>query len=122
MENNNYKLTFQSFINLSPKRKKLQREITEGLKPIREGIEKLPEAIEPLVKATEEEEEEKGYFSPKVLDELYRYKGKRDTIFGINKEDDYYYLGSKLISVSDNNIITVENSKREFKGNLVCGN
>ena len=26
LENNNYKLTFQSFINLSPKRKKLQRE------------------------------------------------------------------------------------------------
>ena len=25
LENNNYKLTFQSFINLSPKRKKLQR-------------------------------------------------------------------------------------------------
>ena len=25
-ENNNYKLTFQSFISLSPKRKKLQRE------------------------------------------------------------------------------------------------
>ena len=94
------------------------REITEELKPIREGIEKLPEAIQPLGKATEEEEEEEeGYFSPKVLDELYRFKGKRDELFGINrKKDNYYYLGNKIISVDDNNIITVEKSKREFKG------
>ena len=52
------------------------------------------------------------------MNELYRFKGKRDKIFGINREKDdyYYYLGNKLISVDDNNIITVENSKREFKG------
>ena len=97
--------------------KATSREITEELKPIREGIEKLPEAIQPIGEATKEEDEEKGYFSPKVLDELYRFKGKRDEIFGVNrKEDDYYYLGNKIISVDDNNIITVEKSKREFKG------
>ena len=94
------------------------REITEGLKPIREGIEKLPEAMQPLGKATGEEEEEEGYFSQEVLDQLYdRFKGKRDKIFGIyRKKDDNHYLGNKLISVDDNNIITIENNKREFIG------
>ena len=91
------------------------REITEGLKPIREGIEKLPEAI----KATEEEEEEEEeYFSQKVLDQISdRFKGKTDKIFGIKrKKDKKYYLGSKVIRVDDNNIITIENNERKFIG------
>ena len=82
--------------------------------------------MQPLGKATgeeeeedeeEEEEEEEGYFSQEVLDQLYdRFKGKRDKIFGIYKKDDNHYLGNKLISVDDNNIITIENNKREFIG------
>ena len=79
--------------------------------------------MQPLGKATgeeeeeEEDEEEEGYFSEKVLDQLTdRFKGKRDKIFGIYKKDDNFYLGNKLISVDDNNIITIENNKREFIG------
>ena len=90
------------------------REITEGLKPIREGIEKLPEAIQPLSKATEEEEE---YFSKKVLDQISdRFKGDIDKIFGIRRIDNNYYLGSKVIHVDDNNIITIENNEKKFIG------
>ena len=79
--------------------------------------------MQPLGKAIgeeeeeDEEEEEEGYFSQEVLDQLHdRFKGKRDKIFGIYKKDDNYYLGNKLISVDDNNIITIENNKREFIG------
>ena len=91
------------------------REITEGLKPIREGIEKLPEVMRPLKK--EEEEEEEEYFSKKVLDQISdRFKGDIDKIFGIRKKDNNYYLGSKVIHVDDNNIITIENNEKKFIG------
>ena len=95
------------------------REITEGLKPIREGIEKLPEAIQPLIKTEEEEEEEEEeeYFSKKVLDQISnRFKGDIDKIFGIKRIDNNYYLGNKILYVDDNNIITIENNEKKFKG------
>ena len=92
------------------------REITEELKPIREGIEKLPEAIQPIVKATEEEEEEE-YFSKKILKEIFdHFKGDVDKIFGIKKKGNNYYLGDKMLYVGDNNIITIENNEKGFKG------
>ena len=93
------------------------REITEELKPIREGIEKLPEAIQPIVKATEEEEEEKEYFSEKILKQISdRFKGDVDKIFGIKKIGNNYYLGDKMLYVDNNNIITIENNEKRFTG------
>ena len=93
------------------------REITEGLKPIREGIEKLPEAIQPLIKTEEEEEEEEKHFSEKVLKQISdRFKGDVDKIFGIKRIGNNYHLGGKMLYVDDNNIITIENNEKKFKG------
>ena len=111
------------------------REITEGFKPVREGLETISreikdipdivsgmEAIKKYEKELEEEEKEKkkkeeeAYFSQEVLNQLDdRFKGKIDKIFGIKrKKDDKFHLGSKVIGVDDNNIITIENIERKF--------
>ena len=110
------------------------REITEGLKPISERLENISRevqdmpdtisteiAIKKYEKELEEEKkkkEEEVYFSEEVLDQLDdRFKGNVDKIFGIKrKKDDKFHLGSKVIGVDDNNIITIENIKRKFKG------
>ena len=115
------------------------REITEGFKPVKEGLETIRreiqdipdivsgvEAIKKYEKELEEEEEEKekkkkeeeAYFSQEVLNQLDdRFKGKIDKIFGIKREkDDKFHLGSKVIGVDDNNIITIENIERKFTG------
>ena len=98
---------------ISETQKATTREITEGLKPIREGIEKLPEAIQPLIKTEEEEE----YFSEKVLKQISdRFKGDVDKIFGIKRIGNNYHLGDKILHVDDNNIITIENNEKKFKG------
>ena len=106
------------------------REITEGLKPIREGIEKLPEAIQPLGKATEEEveeveeeeeeeeveeeeEEEKKYIGETAYKFLKKFD--RDETFGIKKEEDKYYMGSKPIIIVNNDIF-IEDHNKMFKG------
>ena len=124
-ENNNYKPTFQSFIDLLPKRKKATaREITEGLKPIREGIEKLPQSIQPLGKATEEEEageeeedeeEEEEDESVGEIARHYLNKQYRDITFGIRKEKGHHYIGNKHVIVDDNDIIIAKDGDR-FKG------
>ena len=122
------------------------REITEGFKPVKEGLETIRreiqdipdivsgmEAIKRFEKELEEEEEkekekkeekekekkeEEAYFSQEVLNQLDdRFKGKIDKIFGIRREkDDKFHLGSKVIGVDNNNIITIENIKRKFTG------
>ena len=89
------------------------REITEGLKPIREGIEKLPEVMKPIG----EDEEEEKHFSENVLKQISdRFKSDVDKIFGIKKIGNNYHLGSKMLYVDDNNIITIENNEKRFKG------
>ena len=116
------------------------REITEGFKPVKEGLETIRREIQYIpdivsdtvaIKKYEEEleeeeleeeekkkKEEEAYFSQEVLNQLDdRFKGKIDKIFGIRREkDDKFHLGSKVIGVDDNNIITIENIKRKFTG------
>ena len=92
------------------------REITEGLKPIREGIEKLPEAIQPLGKATEEEEEEEEEENESVGKIAMSYlkipEKKRDTTFGIYKENGDHYIGDTHVIIKDDDIIIKETGER----------
>ena len=105
------------------------REITEGLKPIREGIEKLPEAIQPiregieklpeaiqpLGKATEEEEEEEEEdesVGEIAMSYLKIPEKKRDTTFGIYKENGDHYIGDTHVIIKDDDIIIKETGKR----------
>ena len=92
------------------------REITEGLKPIREGIEKLPEAIQPLGKATEEEEEEEEEEDESVGEIAMSYlkipEKKRDTTFGIYKENGDHYIGDTHVIIKDDDIIIKETGER----------
>ena len=109
------------------------REITEGLKPVREGLETIRKEVHNIPgivsdmeavkkygqeKQEKQKEEEEAYFSQEVLNQLDdRFKGKIDKIFGIKrKKDDKFHLGSKVIGVDDNNIITIENIERKFTG------
>ena len=92
------------------------REITEGLKPIREGIEKLPEAIQPLGKATEEKEEEEEEEDESVGEIAMSYlkipEKKRDTTFGIYKENGDHYKGNTHVIIKDDDIIIKETGER----------
>ena len=92
------------------------REITEGLKPIREGIEKLPEAIKPLGKATEEEEEEEEEEDESVGEIAMSYlkipEKKRDTTFGIYKENGDHYIGNTHVIIKDDDIIIKDTGER----------
>ena len=92
------------------------REITEGLKPIREGIEKLPEAIKPLEKATEEEEEEEEEEDESVGEIAMSYlkipEKKRDTTFGIYKENGDHYIGNTHVIIKDDDIIIKDTGER----------
>ena len=103
------------------------REITEGLKPIREGIEKLPEAIQPiregieklpeaiqpLGKATEEEEEEEDESVGEIaISYLKIPEKKRDTTFGIYKENGDHYIGDTHVIIKDDDIIIKETGER----------
>ena len=92
------------------------REITEGLKPIREGIEKLPEAIKPLGKATEEEDEEEEEEDESVGEIAMSYlkipEKKRDTTFGIYKENGDHYIGNTHVIIKDDDIIIKDTGER----------
>ena len=95
------------------------REITEGLKPIREGIEKLPEAIQPLGKATEEEEEDEEEEEEEdesvgeiAMSYLKIPEKKRDTTFGIYKENGDHYIGDTHVIIKDDDIIIKETGER----------
>ena len=95
------------------------REITEGLKPIREGIEKLPEAIQPLRKATEEEKEEEEEEEEEdesvgeiAMSYLKIPEKKRDTTFGIYKENGDHYIGNTHVIIKDDDIIIKDTGER----------
>ena len=89
------------------------REITEGLKPIREGIEKLPEAIQPLRKATEEEEEEEDESVGEIAMSYFKIpEKKRDTTFGIYKENGDHYIGNTHVIIKDDDIIIKDTGER----------
>ena len=95
------------------------REITEGLKPIREGIEKLPEAIQPFGKATEEEEEEEEEKEEEdesvgeiAMSYLKIPEKKRDTTFGIYKENGDHYIGNTHVIIKDDDIIIKDTGER----------
>ena len=89
------------------------REITEGLKPVREGIEKLPEAIKPLGKATEEEEEEEDESVGEIaMSYLKIPEKKRDTTFGIYKENGDHYIGNTHVIIKDDDIIIKDTGER----------
>ena len=88
------------------------REITEELKPIREGIEKLPEAIQPIVKATEEEEEEDESVGEIAMSYLKIPEKKRDTTFGIYKENGDHYIGNTHVIIKDDDIIIKDTGER----------
>ena len=88
------------------------REITEELKPIREGIEKLPEAIQPIVKATEEEEKEDESVGEIAMSYLKIPEKKRDTTFGIYKENGDHYIGNTHVIIKDDDIIIKDTGER----------
>ena len=92
------------------------REITEELKPIKEGIEKLPEAIQPIIKATEEEKEEEEEDDESVGEIAISYlkipEKKRDTTFGIYKENGDHYIGNTHVIVKDDDIIIKDTGER----------
>ena len=100
-ENKNYKPIIQSFIDLLPKCKKLQRD----------GIENLPQAItfppmQPLGEASKEaseKEEEMQYFGE--IAKAYQNRPDLDTTFGIREEEGLYYIGNKQATIAYNNII-----------------
>ena len=110
MENNNYKLTFQSFINLLLKRKKLQR---GRLRKDLNLLEKLPEAIQPISKATEEEEKEKEDYKEEVGEIAFKHLNKinRDGIFGIREEKGHHYIGDKHVIIYEYDIIIKDSGK-----------
>ena len=117
LENNNYKPTFQSFIDLLPKRKKLQRG------RLQKDLSLLPQAIQPIGEATgeapeEEVEEEEEEDDEDLVGEIaYEFLNKpfSDKTFGIRKEKGHHYIGNKHVIVDDNDIIIRENGKR-FEG------
>ena len=93
--------------------KATEREITEGLKPIREGIEKLPEAIQPF--GEEEEEEEEKEEEDESVGEIakdYLSMEFRDKKFGIRKEKGHHYIGKTHVIIKDNDIVIPETGER----------
>ena len=117
LENNNYKPTFQSFIDLLPKRKKLQRG------RLQKDLSLLPQAIQPIGEATgeapeEEVEEEEEEDDEDLVGEIaYEFLNKpfSDKTFGIRKEKGHHYIGNKHVIVDDNDIIIRVNGER-FEG------
>ena len=136
MGNNSYKLTFQSFISLLLKHKKLQRErlqkdlnlLVKDLKllgktyTIYQILFQILEAIKKYGKEKEEEEEEEeeeedeeekkyiGKIAHKYLNKFFK-----DENFGIRKEEGKYKIGSEDIIIINNDIF-MEDHNKMFKG------
>ena len=104
------------------------REITEGLKPVREGLETIRREVHDIPgivsdmeavkrygqeKQEEEEEEEEedrenfGINTKYFLDQL-----DNDEKFGIRKVKNRYYIGNKLVTFKDDDIIIKETGER----------
>ena len=122
LENNNYKMTFQSFLNLLPKHKKLQRERLR--KNLKEGIENLPRAITfpayPSIQAVEGEETIVApYFIGDIAESFlkkFTTKDEADRTYGLHDKKNQFYIGKKKVYIKENNIM-VEDGK-EYEGTL----
>ena len=112
----------RSFLNLLPKHKKTTaKEITGELKPIKEGIERLPQAIKfpayPSVQAFEKPiEGEDTQYTGEVAEKYLRKfatKDDADKTFGLYDKHGNFYIGNKLVTIIDNDLIVGED---EYEG------
>ena len=107
------------------------REITEGLKPVREGLETIRKEVHDIPgivsdmeavkkygqekQEEEEEEEEEDEEEPGVYPKYYLDQDDNDEIFGIRKVKSRYYIGNKLVTFKDDDII-IKKTGRKFSG------
>ena len=103
------------------------REITEGLKPIREGLETVRKEVHDIPgivsdmeavkrygqeKQKEEEEEEDESVGEIAINYLKIPEKKRDTTFGIYKENGDHYIGNTHVIIKDDDIIIKDTGER----------
>ena len=97
------------------------KEITGELKPIKEGIERLPQAIKfpayPSVQAFEKPiEGEDMQYTGEVAEKYLRKfatKDDADKTFGLYDKHGNFYIGNKLVTIIDNDLIVGED---EYEG------
>ena len=97
------------------------KEITGELKPIKEGIENLPQAITfptyPSIQAFEEliEGEDTQYIGDIASEYLRKFarKNEADKTYGLYDKNKNFYIGNKLVTITDNDLIV---GKDEYKG------
>ena len=97
------------------------KEITDELKPIKEGIENLPQAITfpayPSIQALEKplEGEDTQYIGEVAEKYLRKFptKNEADTTYGLYYRKGNFYIGNKLVVISDNNIVVDD---EEYEG------
>ena len=97
------------------------KEITEELKPIKEGIENLPQAITfpayPSIQAFKEplEGEDTQYIGEVAEKYLRKFLTKKevDRMYGLHDKDGKFYIGNKLATIVDNDLIV---GKDEYEG------
>ena len=97
------------------------KEITGELKPFKEGIERLPEAIKftafPSIQAFENpiEGEDTQYIGEVAEKYLRKFAAKDDTdkTFGLYDKRGNFYIGNKLVTIVDNDLIVGED---EYEG------
>ena len=119
-ENNNYKPTFQKFLNLLQKRKKLQRKRLRKnlslLKKVSRVYHKLLHAYPSIEASKEKETFVDPYFIGDIAESYLRKfttKAETDRTYGLYDRKGKFYIGNKPVVIKENNIVVED---EEYEG------